>query len=143
MATFQWSYPYNDTDTHTCFFSGSPADATYQWRPPYTDAPAPRQTRVQTQDGGIRVYNLGTAPRLFTLTWSTLQEGSASTETEYRGYLGIKAFLAVTGWGEETFGYYDHAGTSEIEVRYVSGIESFRRVGGGRYEGTITLREEL
>jgi hypothetical protein len=55
----------------------------------------------------------------------------------------MKYFLETTGWGEDTFGFYDHVGSSEIEVRYVSGIESFRRLGGGRYEGTIVLREEL
>src|SRR3990167_5579206 len=93
MPSYQWSYPYGEADAATVMFSGSPADASYQWVLPYRDTPAPRQTTVETVDGGVRVYNFGLEGRIIELRFTDLPAGSAATPTALYGYLGMKYFL--------------------------------------------------
>ena len=143
MATWQWNEPYTGT-TNEVLFNASPADATYQWRVPYVANERPNQVPVQTQDGGLRVYDLGSAPKMFILRFQGLPEGNLGTADELRGYKGIQHFLdSHTNYGKTAFGFWDHAGASEIKVRYVGGFEHFQRSAGGFYSGTIVLREEL
>lgn len=143
MPSWQWSYPYNAADTHTVVFSASPASPEYQWRPPLADIVAPRQVSVEALDGGVRTYDLATPGRLMTLVFNSIADGSQASATALYGYLGITYFL-LNGpvYGKLTFGFYDHAGSAELQVRYVSGLETFR-LTAGRYSGQITLRKEL
>lgn len=142
MPSWQFSYPYNAADTGTVLFDGSPADSSYRWDVPLRDNPQPKQSRVRTADGSVTVYDHGVAPRVIRLRFRGLPEGNAGTATELRGYLGLKAFLEThTDFGLASFGYYDHAGSAELEVRYAGGIESFERGVGGYYGGEIVLEE--
>jgi len=138
MATWQWSYPYDDTDTATVVFNASPASAIYRWRGPNRDNPVPRQSVVRHVDGSTRAYTIGTAGRVFVCRFVNLPEGSAETATEMYGKLGIEEFLEThTEFGRRTFGFWDHAGTSEIEVRYDGGFEDWQQERGGRWSGNI------
>ena len=144
MPSFQWSYPYGAADTATVLFSASPADSSYQWVLPYRDVPAPRQTMIETVDGGVRVYNFGIEGREIDLRFTDLPAGSAGTPTALYGYLGLKYFLqSVVNWGELPLGYYDEAGGAEVKVRYIDGIKSFEQGVGGPRAGVIRLRKEL
>lgn len=141
MASWQWA----DTggSTYIVKFNASSADATYQWRIPYSDNPQPRQVMVETLDGGVRVYDLSSAPQVFTLRFNTLPEGSSSSATDMYGYAGVRKFLETYMlFGKTKFTLSDHAGTDHT-VRYLRGIESFTRGPGGYYSGEIVLREEL
>ena len=111
---------------------------------PGRDTPAPRQTTVETVDGGVRVYNFGLEGRIIELRFTDLPAGSAATPTALYGYLGMKYFLqSVVNWGELPFGYYDELAGAEVKVRYVGGIESFQQGVGGPRAGVIRLRKEL
>jgi len=143
MATWQWSFPYNGS-TAVVKFDAASADDTYHWRVPYQANEQPNQVYVETLDGGVRVYDLGSAPKLFVLQWGGIPEGSSSSATDMYGYLGIQEFLKThTVWGKTAFGFEDHVGASEVKVRYVSGFQQFSRNAAGFYSGTIVLREEL
>ncbi len=144
MPSWQWSYPYNAADTATVHFDASPADTLYHWRAPHRDTPVPRHTVVQTADGGIRSYKLGNAGRLIVLRFIQLPAGSDASATQLYGYLGLLSFLEDhLDFSQETFGFYDHTvGAAEIEVRYMSGIETFV-LNQGRYDGQVVLRKEL
>ena len=144
MPAWQWSYPYNTADTATVHFDGSPADALCHWRAPHSDVPAPRQITVETADGGIRSYKMGNAGRLIVLRFIQLPPGSDASATQLHGYLGLLSFLEDhIDFGQRTFGFYDHtAGATELEVRYLNGIETFV-LNQGRYDGQIVLRKEL
>jgi len=142
MASWQWSFPANGAtaDTATVFFNASPATAVDNWRSPLQDSPMPRQVFTRTMNGSDRAYQLGTEGRKIVLVFKQLNEGASGTATAMHGYLGIKEFLLThTEYGLTSFGYYDADGSAELEVRYLSGIETFRRVAGNRYNGTITL----
>ena len=144
MPQWQWSYPYDDTDTATVLFDAAPADALCHWRVPLVDVPAPRQIYTRTLDGGVRCYELGAPGRTIELAFSGLPEGSDGTAAQLYGYKGIVKFLEDSaGFGLNTFGLFDHDGASELEVRYLGGIESFRRGAGGSYSGVIHLVKEL
>ena len=143
MPSWQWSYPYNDTDSGTVLFEASPASALCHWRVPLSDVPEPRQVYARTLDGGVRCYELGDEGRTIELSFDGLPEGSDSVATELWGYLGIKKFLTDhVSFGMKTFGFYDHAGSAEVELRYLGGIETFKRGVGGVYSGTIRLAKE-
>ncbi len=144
MPSWQWSYEYNAADTYTVLFDASPATASYHWRPPLADIVIPRQVSVEVLDGGMRTYDLATPGRLMTLVFNSIPEGNAGTITAMYGYLGIASFL-LNGpvYSKLTFGFYDHAGSAELQVRYVSGLDTFWRNTGGQYSGQITLRKEL
>ena len=144
MPSWQWSYPYNATDTATVLFDGAPASALYRWRAPYLDAPVPRQVLVETADGAVRNYKLSQAGGLLVLRFAGLPGGSDGTATGLYGYLGLLRFLEeFTDFGQKTFGFYDHSpGATEREVRYVRGVETFA-LSLGRYTGQIVLRKEL
>ncbi len=144
MPTWQWSYPYDDTDSATVLFDGSPASALCHWRVPLVDVPEPRQVYVRTLDGGARCYELGAAGRTIELAFDGLPEGSDATATQLYGFKGIVEFLEGSAeFGLNTFGLYDHDGISEREVRYMGGIEMSRRGAGGTYSGIIRLAKEL
>jgi hypothetical protein len=140
MASWQWSYPFSLADTATVLFDISPANAAYHWRGPVVDSPEPRQVEVRTFDGGTRAYEIGKEGRVIELSFENLPVGDDSTATQLRGYAGIVKFLRDScGWSLRTFGHYDQDGSTELEVRYAGGIESFRRNADGTYSGTIRL----
>lgn len=144
MPSWQWSYPYNSADTATVLFDASPADSCCHWRAPHRDSPQPRDVLVETLDGGVRSYRLGSAGRLIVLRFVDLPSGSASVATQLWGYTGMLEFLENHAqFGESTFGYFDHATSpTELEVRYAGGIDGFT-VSRGLWEGEIVLREEI
>lgn len=144
MPTAQWSYPYNDPDTHTCMFYGTPASPSFLWDAPHQDTPLIRHTRVETEDGSQFVYQMGSDSRIIVCRWSLLPAGSAATPTSLYGYLGLVEFLSSgPDYGAGTFGFYDETGAAEIEVRYISGIETFRKLVGSYRTGEIVLRKEV
>ena len=144
MPSWQWSYPYNATDTATVHFDAAPADALCHWRAPHRDVPVPRRTLVQTADGGVRSYKMGNAGRLIVLRFVQLPAGSDANAVQLYGYLGLLCFLEDhVDFGQSPFGFYDHiAEATECEVRYVRGIETFV-LNQGRYDGQIVLQKEL
>ena len=143
MAAWEWTYPYSGS-TAVVSFNSSPGSPTDQWRMDI-DNPAPNQVSTRTLNHGVRVYELGTAGRIITLTFSgNLQLGASATASAMYGYLGVVEFLKThTEYGIKTFGFLDPEGGAEIEVRYLGGVESFQRNKGGRYAGTIRLSEEI
>jgi len=144
MPSWQWSYPYNATDTATVLFDAAPADALYRWRAPHQDVPLPRQVLVETGDGGVRNYEVGTAGRLIVLRFAGLPPGSDATATQLYGYLGMLRFLEeFTDFGQHPFGFFDHTGgATELQMRYLRGIETFT-LAQGRYTGQVVLRKEM
>jgi hypothetical protein len=144
MPSWQWSYPYNASDTATVLFDATPANALYRWRAPHQDVSLPRQVLVETAEGGVRNYKVGQAGRLTVLRFVSLPPGSDVTATQLYGYLGLLRFLRdFTDFGQKTFGFYDHTpGATEREVRYVRGVETFT-LTQGCYVGQIVLRGEL
>jgi len=143
MPSWQWSYPFNDTDTGTVLFDAAPADALCHWRPPHMDVPVPRQRYTRTGDGRVRNYEIGTAGRRIVLQFSGLPVGDDGTATSLWGMDGIKEFLLTHAeYGQKTFGFYDDAGSAELEVRYVGGIDRFV-LENGVYRGAIELEEEV
>ena len=144
MPSWQWSYPYNGSDTATVLFDAAPASALYRWRAPHQDVPVPRQVLVETGDGGVRNYKVGQAGQLIVLRFVGLPSGSNTTSTELYGYLGLLRFLEeFTDFGQNTFGLFDHSpSATERHVRYVRGIETFT-LSLERYSGQIVLRKEL
>jgi len=148
MPIFQFSFPFDGADTYTVLFDAAPANATYNWNPPYQANPQARQVVRESVDGSKRGYSIGTAPRLFVLNFRALPVGDNSagavSQTTLLGYLGMLEFFTdATDWARLPFGFYDHEGASEIEVRYVRGFRTIPRFAGGLYSATIVLEEEL
>ena len=143
MPSWQWSYPYNDTDTGTVLFNSSPASAICRWRAPLRDNPEPRQVLPRHVDGSRVAYTIGEAGRLIVLRFVNMPDGSDSVATQLWGHDGIKEFLDTHSlYGENTFGFHDDLGSAEVEVRYVGGIESWQMVRGV-WTGQITLSKEI
>ena len=144
MATWQWSYPYNAADSATVMFSGTPASPICQWRAPLLDAPQPRQVRMRTGNGAEYVYTVSPAGRLVVLRFNALPEGAATPATALWGYLGMKYFLeTIVDFGRLSFGFYDHVGTAEVEMRYAGGIEAFEQIEASLYRGSIRLEKVI
>lgn len=144
MAAWQWSYPFNSTDLATVHFDAAPANALCHWRAPHVDVPEPRYALVETVDGGIRSYRVGDAGRRIVLRFVGLPLGDDTLDAALWGYSGMLRFLEVfTGFSGKSFGFFDHIGTStEVRVRYVGGIETFRRTRD-QYDGELVLRQEV
>jgi len=144
MTAWQWSYPFDSTDLATVVFDVAPANALCHWRAPHVDAPQPRYALVETVDGGIRSYRVGDAGRNIVLRFVGLPVGDDTSDTTLWGYNGILRFLETfCEFSGKPFGFYDHTGTSaELRVRYIGGIETFRRTRD-QYDGEIVLRQEV
>jgi hypothetical protein len=144
MPSWQWSYPFDDNDEATLLFDAAPANALHHWMPPYGGTPAPRQTLVETADGGIRVYTTGPAGGAIELQFTGLPTGDCTNASALTGFAGLVRFLAEsTGYSARSFGFYDQSpDAEEVEVRYMGGIETFQQ-DRGRWSGTIRLRKEI
>lgn len=120
MSAWLWRYPYGSGATAQVLFNDSPADASYRWVPPYDDCPQPAQALVRTADRTLLAYKLGEEQRVFTLRFEDLPDGNAGTASQLRGYLGVKAFLVThVDFSIQEFGFYDHAGSAEVPVRFL------------------------
>lgn len=144
MAAWQWSYPFDSVDIATVFFDVAPANALCNWRAPHHDIIVPHAALVETIDGNVRSYRVGDSRRHIVLHFTGLPMGNDTVNTALWGFLGITRFLTLfTHFSSKPFAFYDHTGTSvALHVRYIGGIESFRRTRD-HFEGDIHLRQEV
>lgn len=96
---------------------------------------SPNQTIGYSDGGAIKVARNGEDQVLVTLNFVRLPQDQ---------YDALSSFMKSTiTYSAYTFQYQDYNQSTINNMRYVSGFNTFKRIRGGRWNGSLVLREDL